>query len=82
MNYEHLGLNRFVCTVLEEMRNCTKTLNFALLPSLIEEAQVLVNRMEGKLYDVKDLETLHDRIKEKKKELNNLQKQIDESKVR
>ena len=68
------GLNRFVCTVLDEMRQCTKTLNFSMMPSLIEEAQVLVNRMESKLLDVKDLETLHEKIKEKKEELRLLEK--------
>ena len=72
------GLNRFVCTVLEEMRQCTKTLNFSLMPSLIEEAQILVNRMESKLLDVKDLETLHEKIKEKKKELGLLEDRVKE----
>ena len=67
------GLNRFVCTVLEEMRQCTKTLNFSIMPSLIEEAQVLVNRMESKLLDVKDLESLHQKIKEKKETLKSLE---------
>ena len=76
MNHETYGLNRFICTVFEEMRNCLKTYNFSVLPSLIEEAQILANRMEAKLYDVKDLNTLHDKIKQKKKEIKELQNKI------
>ena len=68
------GLNRYVCEVLEEMRTCTKTLNFAVIPSLIEEVQTMVNRMEMALSDMKDLETLKDDIQEKKEELKVLQK--------
>ena len=70
------GLNRYVCEVLEEMRTCTKTLNFAVIPSLIEEVQTMVNRMEMALSDMKDLETLKDDIHEKKEELKALQKKI------
>ena len=70
------GLNRYVCEVLEEMRTCTKTLNFAVIPSLIEEVQTMANRMEMALSDMKDLETLKDDIHEKKEELKVLQKEI------
>jgi hypothetical protein len=73
------GLNRFLCTVLEEMRQCTKTLNFSIMPSLIEEAQMLGNRMESKLLDIKDLESLHEKIKEKKQELKILTEKIDKN---
>ena len=66
------GLNRYICTVLDEMRQCTKNLNFSVLASLIEEAQILSNRMESKLMDVRDLEDLHKKIKEKEKELKSL----------
>ena len=74
------GLNRYVCEVLEEMRTCTKTLNFAVIPSLIEEVQTMVNRMEMALSDMKDLETLKDDIHEKKEELKVLQKEITKKK--
>jgi len=70
------GLNRYVCTVLEEMRQCTKNLNFSVLPSLIEEVQILVNRMESKLHDLKDLETLRKEIQVKKFELKKLELEI------
>ena len=48
--------NRLVCRVLDEMRDCSKTRNFSYLDGLIEEVQVLVNRMESKLMDQKDLD--------------------------
>ena len=70
------GLNRYMCEVLDEMRTCQKTLNFAVIPSLIEEVQTMANRMEMALSDMKDLETLKDDIHEKKEELKVLQKEI------
>ena len=74
------GLNRYVCEVLEEMRTCTKTLNFALIPSLIEEVQLMVNRMEMALHDMKDLQHLKDVIVEKKEELAKLEKKLEKKK--
>ena len=74
------GLNRYVCEVLEEMRTCTKTLNFSLIPSLIEEVQTMVNRMEMALHDMKDLQHLKDTIVEKKKELAKLEKKLEKKK--
>jgi hypothetical protein len=70
------GLNRYICDVLEEMRTSTKTLNFALIPSLIEEVQTMANRMEMALSDMKDLEQLKMDIVEKKEELKKLEKKI------
>ncbi len=70
------GLNRYICDVLEEMRTSTKTLNFALIPSLIEEVQTMANRMEMALHDMKDLERLKMSIVEKKEELEKLEKKI------
>ena len=74
------GLNRYVCEVLEEMRTCTKTLNFALIPSLIEEVQTMVNRMEMALADMKDLRALKDEIAKKKEELKKLEKKLEKKK--
>ncbi len=70
------GLNRYICDVLEEMRTSTKTLNFAMIPSLIEEVQTMANRMEMALSDMKDLERLKMSIVEKKEELKKLEKKI------
>ena len=69
------SLNRTLCDVLTEMRKAVKTLNFSYILSLIEEIQVLGNRMEAALYDVKDIKRLREDIKELKDELEELQKQ-------
>ena len=37
------------------MRDCVKTSNFSYLSGLIEEAQSLANRMESRLYEIRDL---------------------------
>ena len=68
--------NRLVCNVLEEMRNCSKTKNYSYLDGLIEEVQVLVNRMESKLMDQKDLDELNEEIREGKVELKRLKQKI------
>ena len=69
-----------MCEVLDEMRTCQKTLNFAILPSLIEEVQTMANRMEMALSDMKDLEILKEDIHEKKQELKDLEKKIKKKK--
>ena len=66
-----------MCDVLEEMRECTKTLNFSYLLGLIEEAQSLGNRMEAKLFDIKDFERLHDDIKDLKKKKKKLKEDVE-----
>ena len=70
------GLNRYVCDVLEEMRTSVKTLNFAMIPSLIEEVQTMVNRMEMALEDMKDLKGLKEEIHNKKEVLKALENKI------
>jgi len=48
-----------MCGVLEEMRHCCKTLNFASLPGLIEEVQSMANRMESALSDQRDIASMN-----------------------
>ena len=60
--------NRYICSVLDEMRDCVKTSNFSYLSGLIEEAQSLANRMESRLYEIKDFEKLHEDIRKLKAE--------------
>ena len=83
------GLNRTLCGVFEDMRTFVKVLenamftkeqNWNMLKSLIEEGQILGNRLEAALYDTNDLETLHKEISEKKKELKKLNEEIKEKK--
>ena len=70
--------NRLLCDVLQEMRECVKTLNFSYLLGLVEEAQTIGNRMESKLYDVKDLERLHEEIRDLKKKKKLEEKKLEE----
>lgn len=64
--------NRFLCDVLDEMRKCSETRNFSYLPGLVEEAQVLANRMEAALDDQKDLLRWRKRVSEEKDEYKKL----------
>jgi len=70
--------NRTLCDVFEEMRKCFKNYNFASLGSLIEEAQVLANRMESALNDVHDVEDMHEERHKAKEEMKKLYKELDE----
>ena len=71
-------VNRYLCSVLDEMRECNKSKNFSYLLGLIEEAQTLGNRMEAKLYDIKDFELLHEDIAKLKKQKKKLEDKIEE----
>jgi len=73
-----MSVNRFLCDVLNEMRECTKTLNFSYLLGLVEEAQTLASRMEAKLYDIKDFERLHEEIKALQKKKKKLEEKLEE----
>lgn len=76
--FRHYGLNRTLCDVLDEMRKCIKTQNYSYLPSLIEEAQSMGNRMESGLADISDLNVIRNRIKKSKKRLKQLEEKIKE----
>jgi len=65
--------NRYICSVLDEMRDCVKTSNFSYLSGLIEEAQSLANRMESRLYEIRDFERLHEDIRKLKAEKKKLE---------
>lgn len=73
MDVFSFGPNRYLCDVLDEMRTCVKTLNFRPLDSLIEETQILANRMESALGDKRDIKRYHQMIKELKKEIVKLE---------
>ncbi len=72
--------SRYLCDVFEEMRTCDKTRNFSYMPGLIEEAQVLANRMEASLHDKAALRRLRTDIRELKDERLELQHEIEEMK--
>jgi len=74
------GPNRYVCSVLEEMRDQLKLLDSvnitqyrSITSMMIEEVQTLVNRMESGLYDIQDLRDLTKEKKELKLEVKKLE---------
>ena len=73
-------INRYLCDVLSEMRKCVDTSNFSYLLGLIEEAQTLANRMEARLFEIKDYERLHKEIKDLEKKKKKLEKEVEELK--
>jgi hypothetical protein len=84
----HYGPNRYVCSVLEEMRDQVKLLNHDNLDRyinnhkmMIEEVQTLVNRMESALQDWGDLEGLTKEKRELKLEIKKLRLKRDKLKL-
>lgn len=69
MRYYLGGLNRTLCSVLEEMRKLHETRNFSGLLGLIEEAQSMANRMEAALHDNKDTANARKILSDLKKEV-------------
>lgn len=69
--------DRYVCTVLEEMRKMDQTKNYAGLLGAIEEAQAMVNRMESGLEQAKGIKEIEKKYREKKKELKKLEQELD-----
>jgi hypothetical protein len=76
---DHYYLSRSLCDVLQDMRTCKKTLNFSMLSSLIEEAQVMGNRMESALGDKKQLQGMHEKIQAAREELRVLKGELKEA---
>jgi len=70
--------HRYICSVLDEMRECNKTRNYSVLLALIEEVQILANRMEAALGEKSDVESWHKKAKEEKKEYKRLLKKTNE----
>ena len=77
------GPNRYICDTLSEMRDSLKVLSVwniprtkAVLMSLIEENQMMANRMEAALGDLKDLKNLDKDIKAKKAKLKKLEDKL------
>ena len=66
--------SRYICSVLEEMRECHKHRNFSYLPGLIEEAQTMANRMECGLQDRSSLRYVQKEAKKLRREVKRLEK--------
>lgn len=73
MRFSFNSLNRTLCDVLREMRALHETRNYSGLLGLIEEAQIMANRMEAALYDNKDTKHARELVSELKKEIQRLE---------
>ena len=77
-NYgEEMG-NRTLCDVLNEMRKANSTRNYSYLEGLIEEAQMMGNRMEASLYDKHDLRRAREELKAVRKKIKKLREEAED----
>lgn len=67
---------RVLCDVLEEMRQFDKMKNYSCITGLIEEAQIMGDRMEHALSAKKEHSELDKEIKELKRKKRKLNKDI------
>lgn len=70
-------INRTVCDVLEELRTCCKTQNYSYMLGLLEEIQMMANRMEASLWDQSEFKRAEKRYKKLKKKIKELEEQTD-----
>lgn len=82
MSRRYYGINRYLCSVLDDMRKCCETSNFAPMRGLIEEAQILGNRMESGLGDKKDLLKMAEEKSELKREIKKLREEAKQLKIK
>lgn len=68
--------NRTMCDVLEELRQCYKTRNFAALLGLAEELQGMGNRLEAALGDKRDCLEWAKKRRELRKQLRTLERKL------
>jgi len=73
--------NRTLCEVLQDMRECYKTYNFSPMLALIEEVQILGNRMEAGLSDQSNIRDLNEKRSKMNQELNKLQQKLDKMSI-
>ena len=78
-----MGPNRYVCSVLEEMRELLKKLDKhsigrykSVQAMMIEEAQTMVNRMEASLYDKSDISKATEKRAELQREVRKLKSDL------
>lgn len=66
--------HRTMCDALKGMRKLYETRNFSSLLGLIEEVQIMRDRMEASIYYGKSIAEQHDELKKIKKEYNKVYK--------
>ena len=73
-------VNRTFCDVLDELRKCYETRNFASFLGIVEELQMKGNQMEAGLSDKKDLIEMSKEWSKLKAEIKKLKKKRDKLK--
>lgn len=80
-----MSINRYVCSVLDEMRDQLKHLDVqnvdryrSITAMMIEEVQTLVNRMESALGDQNDYERMLVKRSKLKKQIKKLESKLGE----
>jgi len=71
---------RFLCSIIDDMKQCYETRNFSPLPGLMHELQIGANRMEAKLDIIRDFDYYEEEYRGLKKQCKDLKKQIKEKK--
>ena len=74
--------NRTACDVLQEMRGCFKTRNFAGLMGMVEELQSICKRMEAGLGDKRDVQSYTKERSDLRKEVKKLALEVEEKKAK
>lgn len=70
--------SRLLCYVLDDMRACCKTQNYGPIKGLIEEVQIMGNRMEAKLDDSKSYFQILDETKKLLKIRKKLRQEVND----
>lgn len=70
--------NRTACDILHAMREADKAKNYSYLLGLIEEMQVVADRMEAALWDQKELTKLRETRKKLRKQIKKLEEKLEE----
>jgi len=70
-------LSRYLCDVLDDMRSALKVLRIDLVAGLIEEAQIMGNKMESKLNDYSDMRYNLEQGKELQKGIDAVAEDLD-----
>lgn len=71
--YTEIYPNRTACDILSEMRTCSEYKNYAPMDSLIEEMQLVANRMEAGLGDKRDMADMLDKKSKLKQQIKELE---------
>ena len=72
--------NRYICSVLDDLRTAHKVRNYSYMEGLIEEIQYAANRMEAAIGDIHDLNKWREKRSNLKAEIKKLEHKRDKLK--